>query len=281
MITWLRDRLSRERELQMIWAVEGGKGRSYLVGSAHFFPYRFTRSLRRFISRLETVLFEGPLDEESARMVVEYGSRGEGSACLVDALDPETTGRINKDLGGGVGTPSSHQMFRSLLGVQHDTLDWGRIKTMRPWMAFFQIWSHYLRKNGWTFNMELDALRVAKAMGRRVHYLETIEEQIEALENVPFERFVHFLTRVDWGESRRNHLECYLRGDLEGLMARISGYPTVCEAIIHNRDPILYERMRVFLEEGQAIAFVGTSHCPGIMTRLRADGYTVGRPAVL
>jgi len=281
MITWLRDQLSRERKLQMIWAVEGERGRSYLVGSAHFFPYCFARSLRRFISRVETVLFEGPLDEESARMVVEYGSRGEGRPCLVDALDPETISRITKDLGAGVGTQSSHQMLQSLLGVQTDTLDWDRIKTMRPWMAFFQIWSYYLRKNGWTFNMELDALRVAKATGRRVHYLETIEEQIEALDNVPFERFVRFLTRTDWGESRRNHLECYLRGDLERLMARVSGYPTVCEAIIDNRDPILYERMRKFLEEGQAIAFVGTAHCPGIMTRLRADGYTVSRPAVL
>ena len=281
MITWLCDRFSKERELQMIWAIDGGRGRSYLVGSAHFFPYRFTRSVRRFISRAETVLFEGPLDEESARMVVEYGSRGEGGACLLDALDAETTSRIDKDLRAGVNTLSSHQMFRSLLGVHQDTLDWDRIKDMRPWMAFFQIWSHYLRKNGWTFNMELDALRIAEAMGRRAHYLETIEEQIEALDNVPLERFVHFLTRVDWRESRRNHLECYLRGDLEGLMARISGYPTVCEAIIDNRDPILYERMKGFLEEGQTMAFVGTSHCPGIMTRLRADGYTVGRPAVL
>ena len=281
MMGWLRHRLLKERELQMIWGIEGGKGRSYLVGSAHFFPYRFTRSLRRLISRVETVLLEGPLDEESARMIVEYGLRGEGGACLLDALDAETTSRIDKDLKGAVGTLSLQRMFRSLLGVHQDTLDWGRIKKMRPWMAFFQIWSRYLRKNSWTFNMELDALRIAEAMGRRVHYLETIEEQLEALDNVPFERFVHFLTRVDWRESRRNHLECYLRGDLEGLMARISGYPTVCEAIIDNRDPILYERMKGFLEEGQTMAFVGTSHCPGIMTRLRADGYTVGRPAVL
>jgi uncharacterized protein YbaP (TraB family) len=281
MITWLRDRLSRERELQMIWAVEGGRGRSYLLGSAHFFPYRFARSLRRFISRVETVLFEGPLDEESARRVVEHGSQGVGNPCLVDALGPETITRITQDLGAGAGARSSHQMFRSLLGIQPDTLDWDRIKTMRPWMAFFQIWSQYQRKNGWTYNMELDALRLAKAMGRRFHYLETIEEQIEALDKVPFERFVRFLTRTDWGESRRHHLECYLRGDLEGLRTRISEYPTVCEAIIDNRDPILYERMRKFLEEGQTLAFVGTAHCPGILTRLRADGYTVFRPPVL
>ena len=76
MIPWLRHRLSKERELRMIWAVERVGRRSYLVGTAHFFPYHFRGSLRRYISQVDAVLFEGPLDEESARTVVEYGSGG-------------------------------------------------------------------------------------------------------------------------------------------------------------------------------------------------------------
>lgn len=278
MITWLRHRLSKERELRMIWEVERDRKLSYLVGTAHFFPYHFRGSLYRYITRVEAVLFEGPLDEDSARAIVEYGSRGTGALSLLDALDPMTIGRITKELGGPSPGANSHQMLRSLIGPDPDALDWDRIKGMRPWMAFFQIWSHFLRKNGWTCNMELDALRVADGLGKPVHYLETIDEQLEALDNVPFDRFVQFLTRVDWGRSRRDHLGCYLRGDLEGQMARISEYPTVCDAIVGKRDPVLFERMQPFLKRGPTIAFLGTSHCPGIRRMLGEAGYKVGTP---
>lgn len=277
MMPWLR-RLSRERELRMIWGVEREGTRSYLVGTAHFFPYRFGASLRGRISEAEAVLFEGPLDEASARRIVEYGSEGGSGRSLVEALDPATIRRIARELHGESRSLSSHQMFRRLTGSEPEALDWDRLKGMRPWMAFFQIWSRYLQRNGWTYNMELDALRIAGELGRPVHFLETIEEQLQALDDVPLERFVHFLTHVNWKRSRRDHQECYLRRDLEGLLSRVSGYPTACEAIIERRDPILYERMRPFLERGPTIAFVGASHCRGITRLLRRDGYRLISP---
>lgn len=279
MMAWQRRFLSKEHELRMIWEVEREGTRSFLVGTAHFFPCRFEGSLRRRIAQVEAVLFEGPLDEESARMIVEYGSKGESGRSLVEALDPTTIRRITRELGGESRSLSSHQMFRRLTGTDPEGLDWDRLKGMRPWMAFFQIWSRYLQQNGWTHNMELDALRIAGALGRPVHFLETIEEQLGALDAVPFERFVHFLTQVNWKRSRRDHQECYLRGDLDGLLSRVSGYPTVCQAIIERRDPILFERMQPFLEAGPTIAFVGASHCRGIRRMLLEAGYRVGTPA--
>ncbi len=275
----LRQLLSRERELKMIWEVGKGEGRSYLAGSAHFFPYHFHGSLRRYISRVDAVLFEGPLDEESARTVVEYGSRGEAGVCPLDALDSGTLCKIERDLGASFQSLRSHKMFRSLFGPDPEGLDWDQIRGLRPWMAFFRIWSHYLRKNGWIYNMELDALRIARALGKSVHFLETIQEQLEALDNIPVERFVRFLRNASWGGSRRNHLECYLHGDLKGLATKIGAFPTVCESIIEKRDPILYRRMTPFFEKGKTIAFVGTAHCRGIMALLLEDGYLVGPPA--
>jgi hypothetical protein len=263
----------------MIWEVERDGNRSYLVGTAHFFPYHFRGSLRRYISRVGTALFEGPLDAESARAIVEYGSKGEGGLSLVEALDPPTISKITRELGSSSPGLSSHRMLRSLIGPDPDALDWDRIKGMRPWMAFFQIWSHYLKKNGWTCNMELDALRIAGDLGKPVHFLETIEEQLEALDNVHFERFVHFLKHVDWRRSRQEHLEGYLRGDLEGLMARVSPYPTFCDSIINQRDPVLSERMQRFFERGRAMAFVGVSHCRGVRAFLAEHEYQVRSPA--
>jgi uncharacterized protein YbaP (TraB family) len=265
----------------MIWEVEKAGKRSYLVGSAHFFPYHFRTSLRRYIARVDTVLFEGPLDAESAKRVVEAGSTGSGQGSLIEALGAETIRKIQKELGGASPGLSSHLMFRSLLGLGRDALAWDDLKGVKPWLAFFQIWSVFLRRNGWRHKMELDALQIATVSGKTVHSLETIEEQIEALDDVPLERFVHFLRQVNWQDSRRGHLRHYLRGDLDGLMAKVKEYPTYCESIIQRRDPIFFARMRGFFEQGRVIAFLGTSHCRGIRARLVGDGYSVRAPAEL
>lgn len=131
--------------------------------------------------------------ERELRMIWQVEREGTRSY-LVGALDPATIRRINQELERSSKGLSSHRMFRSLMGSDPDALDWDRTRGMRPWMAFFQIWSHYLRQNGWTYTMELDALRIAGVLGKSVHCLETMEEQLEALDDVPFERFVHFLT---------------------------------------------------------------------------------------
>jgi hypothetical protein len=61
----LRNLFSREKDLKMVWKIERNGKWSYLVGTAHFFPYSFKRYLVRYISSVDTVLLEGPLDESS------------------------------------------------------------------------------------------------------------------------------------------------------------------------------------------------------------------------
>jgi uncharacterized protein YbaP (TraB family) len=123
--------------------------------------------------------------------------------------------------------------------------------------------------------MELDVLRIAASLGKRVDTLETIQEQLDALDNVPLERFVRFLRDGGWHRSRRAHARCYLAGDLKGLVEIARDYPTCCDAIIGKRDPVLYERMRPYLDAGSAVVFVGTTHVPGITARLLKNGFQV------
>ena len=279
MIARILRRFSYERELRMVWEVERGGLRSYLAGTAHFFPYHFRASLRRYIARVDRVLFEGPLDEDTAAQVAAAGLAGGGAPSLVGRLEAGAIERIEREIGGAASSLSSHSLCRQLLGLHPEGLNWEQLEGMRPWMAFFQIWSQYLRKNGWTYTMELDALRVATELGRQVQFLETIEEQIDALERVPLGRFVNFLERADWQQSRRAHVRHYLTGDLEGMMARVSPYPTFCDAIIKQRDPVLSERMQRFFERGRAMAFVGVSHCRGVRAFLTEHGYRVRSPA--
>lgn len=270
--------LSKERELKMIWRLEKGGRRSYLVGSAHFFPYHFRRSLRDYIGRVKTVLVEGPLDEGASARVVAHGSERPAGVSLLAALDQQTIARIRRELGGPGGGGGSSAFLRHVVGAGTPQIDWEELGRIRPWMAFFHVWSHVLRRGGWTYTIELDAMRIAGEAGKEVRFLEAIEEQLEALDGVPLERFVHFLREVDWRQSRQALLRHYLGGNLAAYLAEIEHFPTFCEAIVAKRDPVLYARVKGFFEEGNSLALVGTAHCRGITALLRADGFRVEGP---
>lgn len=258
----------------MIWELHRRGRRSHLVGSVHFFPYHFRGSLRHHIGGAATVLLEGPLDEAAMRKVIESG-RAEGRASLSDALDAATIRRINTALGVRAPLLSTFQLYRELLlGDAADHLG-AELKGMKPWMAFLHLWNRYRAKDGWTYSMDLDAARIAAELNKEVHPLETIEEQIEALDGIPLDRIVSFLTNVEWKSYGRTYARRYLHGDLESLMATARVFPTFCESIVDRRDSVLFERMTPFLEQGGAVAFVGVLHCRGVTGLLRARGFEV------
>jgi hypothetical protein len=49
----------------MLWEIEKNGRTSWIGGTAHFFCYSFENSLRRLFDKVDTVVFEGPLDQES------------------------------------------------------------------------------------------------------------------------------------------------------------------------------------------------------------------------
>jgi hypothetical protein len=274
----LWERFSTERELKMLWQVEREGQRSYLAGTAHFFPYRFRRSMRQVMRQVDTVLIEGPLDEASAQQVEAYGGTRGDSPSLVDLLTPEVRASILREVVAPRSRSGSHALLYQLAGVSQDPLDWEALRQCRPWLAFFRIWSLFLRKTGWIHHMELDALAVARSLGKEMGFLETIGEQLAALDGVPVHRFVTFLTRGDWRGSRRVYAEHFLRGNLDALIAGAGVFPTYCDSIIANRDPVLYERMRDLLARGRTLALVGATHCRGLHVLLQKDGFQVRRP---
>ncbi len=85
---------ARGKEFKMIWSVDKGLKRSFLAGTAHFFPYHFRVSLKKILRRSKRALFEGPLDPQSMEKVVAHGSQGKGSLEIYEALDSQTLREI-------------------------------------------------------------------------------------------------------------------------------------------------------------------------------------------
>ena len=150
------------------------------------------------------------------------------------------------------------------------------IKGMKSWMAFFTIWSNFLKKEGWKYSVDLEAYTIAGEMGKDIIFLETIEEQIEVLKSLSHEKIIDFLKRTNrWNAYAQKYMKCYLDGDLEKLKSAGIGFPSRHVSVIDRRDQILYERMRAYLEKGDAVACVGAPHIRGISRLLRADGYQI------
>jgi uncharacterized protein YbaP (TraB family) len=147
---------------------------------------------------------------------------------------------------------------------------------LSPWLAFFNIWTSYLKTKGWEGSVDLEAFETAKKMRREIHFLETIEEQIQVLEQIPPERMIRFLKKVrHWDEYSDAYVQVYLRGALADWMAGTSDFPSRCSPVIDERDRIFYQRMQPFIRQGQTVVFLGAPHLYGVNRMLEDEGYRV------
>jgi hypothetical protein len=271
---WAARLFSKERDLRMVWEVTRRGRRSRLVGTAHFFPYHFRGTLRRLIESARAALLEGPLDDASLRKVVDAGS-GAVHASLYHALDARARRRLCGALGLPVVPLDAPQLYRQVIfGRPEEWLE-ADMRGLKPWMAFFGLWTRFRTRLGGSYSLDLDAARTAAQLGRAVQHLETIDEQIAALDAIPLERIVAFVSGVDWEDYYEDYVRRYREGDLDGLMAAARVFPTYCAPVIEDRDPVLAERLLPALDAGGACAFVGITHIPGVAARLRAAGCEV------
>ena len=266
---------SKEKELKMIWEVKKNDERSFLVGTAHFFPYSFRSSLSRYIKNATAVLFEGPLDKDSMGNVVNAGFEKETVPHLFESLDTRTIANIVTEIAPAGRDRFLFSVFNSRSPGLEDPV-YAMLKGMKPWLAFFTIWSKFLEKKGWKHSVDLEAYAIATEMGRNVLSLETIEEQIKVLESLSHERIAEFLKRINqWNSYAKEYVKYYLEGDLEKLSSIWSGFPSRRFSVIEGRDQILLGRMLKHIEKGGALACVGSPHIRGISEMLRTEGYEV------
>ena len=263
----------KEKRLRTVWRVENDGHTSYLVGTAHFSPYSFKKALIKLIQSVEIVLFEGPLDEKSMARVVQYGQKGKNTPSLYRALHPDVIAKINKTLGARSGLQTTVVPYLDL--IHPTSSDFLEIHTrdVRPWMAFFTIWSTFLN---WKHSMDVEAFQIAQKLGKKIQYLETIEDQLAALDGVPFERIVNYFNHIEhWKAHKELYLKAFLEGDLQKFFSMTGEFPTRCESIITKRDPIFFKRMKTFFDQGKTAAFVGVGHIPGILDMFLDEGYQV------
>lgn len=261
-----------EKPLRMVWRIERDNRMAHLVGTAHFFPYSFARAFTRLMRDVNTVLFEGPLDEASSARIAEYGRQGEGVPTFVEMVTPEAINEIERLLRARLNSHNGDAWLLSL--VERRPVYWESFtRGVRPWAAFFSIWQTYL---GWQYSMDLEGYRVARKLGKQIHFLETLEEQLAVLDGIPLDRIARQMNDVkNWESYKNEYVKIFLAGDLERLVTFTSRFVTRGPVVVGARDKILFERMLPFIEREPTLAFIGFPHVPGVTHLMCEAGYTV------
>lgn len=262
----------RETALKMVWQVKKDGRCSFLVGTAHFFPDSFARSLEKLLERTEMILTEGPLDAVSMQMIADHGRSSNGSINLAEYLEPETVREIERMLADRLAGPEEKDIYLFVPAARPNYFD-AFVRDTRPWMAMFSIWSTYL---GWDYSVDMEAYQLALRMGMRIGCIETLEEQLEVLDSIPIERVLRHLNDVkSWKTYRDHYVKYYREGNLERLVALTDRFPTRTPAAIGKRDRIMFERMEPVMQKSPTAAFVGFPHVPGIRQLFLEKGYRV------
>jgi hypothetical protein len=266
-----------EKPLRMVWRVERANHIAHLVGTAHFFPYSFARAFARLMRDATVVLFEGPLDEASSARIAEYGRQGEGVPTFVEMLTPEAINEIERLLRARLDSQNGDAWLLSLVERKPVYFE-SFTRNVRPWAAFFSIWQTYL---GWQYSMDLEGYRVARKLGKPIHFLETLEEQLAVLDNIPLDRIARQFNDVNnWEAYKNDYVKIFLAGDLDQMIAFTSRFVTRGPVVVGARDKILFERMMPFVEREPTLVFIGFPHVPGVTHLMREAGYTVTQVCV-
>ena len=264
----------------MIWQVEKDRTRSFLVGTAHFSPYSFRASLQRCLQTARIVLFEGPLDQDNMARVRNCGYDPQSSYHIFDELDRKTIDKISHEITPKCRDKDTFFIF-NLRKFSMENPIYEMVKGMKPWLAFFTIWSSYLQRKGWRYSVDLEGYAIAEQLTKKIVCLETIEEQIKVLENIPKDRIIDFLKQVDqWPQLAREYAASYLAGDLETLRSKGLRFPSRHHSVLDRRDHIFFERLADYLNQGDAVVFVGAPHVSGLSKLLREDGYKISGPDI-
>lgn len=267
--------LPSQAPFAMLWRLEKNGKTSWIGGAAHFFCCSFERSLRHLFNRVDTVLFEGPLDPESLDEVARHGQHPEPDDPRVLPFLSEADIRgVERRVNGPC--PRLARLVNAsgppLVDVRH------RLAHTRPWYAFFSLWTGFLERSGWANSVDMDGWNLALDMGKSVLGMESLAEQIASLESAPLPRIVRFLQSWQrWPQFRNRNESAYLWGDMHNMMGTSAEFPTRTEAIIDVRDQRFRERMRPYVEQGGTAVFVGSAHMLNLRRMLAEDGFTVTR----
>lgn len=264
-----------------LWRIADADSEIWLFGTVHILPpdldWRGPRLEAAFAAADELVTETDTSDAAAAELAAlaqRHGTLppGEWLSAKLEPADRARLARVARDLG----------------------LDLDVLERMRPWLAGLQLSYAYAASQGHSAAAGVETLLVAeaRASGKQLSFLETAEQQVRVLSDLPERDAVRFLSltlgQIEAGGATLSALDrAWARGDvdtLERLLAaewRIAG-PAIHEAVILERNRAWADAIEARLDgSGRIFIAVGAAHLVGedsVVDLLRERGIEVDGP---
>lgn len=262
---------ARVEEQPVFWAIQkNGQHAGYLLGTIHSEDPRVLDFSADFLGKLkanQVFAMEMVPDLPTLARLTEYMQLPEGQT-LVSTIGPERFSAISARL-ANYGVPVAF------------------INRMKPWAVMMTL-STPPPETG--FFMDLSLSLRASGNGLKVVGLETLEQQLSFLEEMPLEQQLSLLDQAiaEAGRVRQAHdlmVNAYLENNLEHLRTLSDEeFQSVAEEVrdyfydagIYARNQRMLESLLPHLEKHTVFVAVGALHLPGekgLLSLLRQSGF--------
>lgn len=244
---------------------------------------------------LGTIHFGTP--EEQGIDYVQLGQLIEGSATFINEVDIDSAWKPEYDgyrwlpedtpLDAMIGAAGMAQAQALLPGVHPQDL-----RRMKPWAVLALLEAR--GEHGGDATTDARLQRTAAAAGKRMLHLETLEQQLQALDCVPASEHAQVLDerlrkswvlRIESAEAmafyRNRVLEAWLSGidrmdGLDDAAKAIEQRARIC--LLEDRNARWIGPLETAFQDGASFVAVGAIHLvgpQGLLARLRSDGYRI------
>ena len=244
------------------WKLEGSREPVYLLGSMHLLrpgDETLNEEIRRLAGAVDVIYMELDLDNldpvQTASTMLALGMSADGRT-LPEILGPEAWREVEA----------------SLEELEIDPL---MIQGQKPWLAALTVTQVRLAQLGFGADagVEQQILRAADEDGTPIQGLETLEQQLEALNSLSDEAQKEFLLNSlsdaqDLEEQVDEMVSAWANGDVEELDRVLLGdlreSPEVYENVLLERNERWAEKLeQVARARRAALVVVGTGHLIG------------------
>ena len=269
--TWAQKQKNIENSLLWKISKDGMSKPSYLFGTIHIIceeDYFWTTAMQKSF-------------EETKQLCIEMDISNNDLSMETAALMMDFSGGTLRDYFG------NEQDFQIVKKYIEDSLGQNMqlIERMKP-VALYMMYSVGLIKGPCkeTVSYELKLAEKARAKSNSIVGLETVAEQMEAMESIPTDSIINQIIRMAKGEKSDNAdvaslINAYKKQDLNALNKLIvkgsSEMGMNGAILIDNRNKKWIAPMSKMMVEKPTFFAVGAGHVYGLIQLLRDAGYTV------
>lgn len=267
--------LAQSRDSASVWVMKGAKNTVYLAGSVHALPpghSDFPPQLERAYAASRALVLEVDLDDldplEAVEFVTSRGTLPEDKT-LADVIGADQYARVSK-LAADLEVPEIV------------------IARMEPWAAAMVLTQFALAKTGYDAQLGIDMQLVdrARADGKPVDGLETVEEQLGVFDARSFEEQTSFLLdSADdvplLADDLKRLITAWRTGDLKALERELDKErvhaPALYDELLGARNKRWLPKIEKLLAKDQdVLVVVGALHFvgkDGLLELLKRDGH--------